>query len=246
MSMVEAKIELIRNMIRESKYLVVICGGDMLRECGHYRLRDQERAYDIEAEYGYSPEEMYSSAFYNTRTESFFRFYKKEILEQEPEPGPAYKAIAKLEQEGIVKAVVARSVYGMFQRAGCKNVLEPHGSIYKNKCPRCQKEYSKDYMKAAKKVPLCEKCMVPVRPAVRLFGEMVDNGVMTKVADEISKADVLLVVGAQLAPEFCENNLRYYKGDKMILVGNRKKYLDAQADYTLYGPLNEVMPELAK
>lgn len=244
--MAEATVDMVRKMIRESKYLVVICGGDMLRECGHYRLRDQERAYDIEAEYGYSPEEMYSSAFYNTRTESFFRFYKKEILAQEPQPGPAYKAIAKLEQEGIVKAVVARSVYGMFQRAGCKNVLEPHGSIYKNKCPRCQKEYSKEYMINARKVPLCEKCMVPIRPAVRLFGELVDNGVMTKVANEISKADVLLIIGAQLAPEICENNLRYYKGDKMILVGNRRKYQDEKADYTIYGKLNEVLPKLAE
>lgn len=243
--MAEANMSVVRRMVQDSKYLVVITGSGLQRECdGHQSLRDQERAYNIEAEYGYSPEEMFSSAFYNTRTEPFYNFYKKEILSQDLKPGPAYKALAKLERKGILKTIITREIYGLSREAGCKNVLELHGNVGNNHCPRCGRTYSKQYLKDAKKVPLCEDCMLPIRPGIRLFGEMVDNSQMTKMANEISRADVLLVLGARLDLEFCDHNLSYYKGNKVILLTNRETYGDANADYVIHGSLNELVPQL--
>ncbi len=242
--MAESTISTVKKLIHESKYLVVISGSGMQRECGHKSLRDPERAYDIEAEYKYSPEEMFSSAFYNTRIEPFYQFYKKEVLSQDMQPGAAYKAIAQLEKQGIVKTIISREIYGMSQKAGCENVLELHGNIEVNHCPRCGKEYSKEYLLSAKKVPLCEDCMLPIRPGIRFYGEMIDNGIMTKVANEISKADVVLVLGARLDQDFCDHNLAYYTGDKVILLTNREDAGDAKADYAIHGSLNEIVPQL--
>lgn len=242
--MTNADIGTLREMIQESKYLVAISGSGMQRECGHLSLRDQERAYDIEAEYGYSPEEMFTSAFYNTRMEPFYKFYKKEVLQQKFEAGPAYLALAELAKKGILKTVVARGIYGICRSVGCQNVLEPHGNINNNICPHCRKEYTKEYLLEAKKVPLCEDCMTPIRPGILLYGEMIDNAVMTKVAEEISKADVLLVLGARLEKDFFETTLRYYQGDKLILLTNRETHSDEDADYVMYGRLNEMVPAL--
>ncbi|MDO4344212.1 MAG: Sir2 family NAD-dependent protein deacetylase [Eubacteriales bacterium] len=242
--MAEARISTVKEIVEKSKYLVAISGSGMQRGCGHMSLRDQERAYDIEAEYGYSPEEMFSSAFYNTRTEPFYKFYKKEVLSQDMKPGPAYKTLARLEEKGVLKAIISREIYGLCAEAGCKNIIQPHGSVEKNHCPRCGREYSKQYLKDAKKVPICEKCMVPIRPGIRLYGEMIDNAVMTKVANEISKADVLLVLGVRLDQEFCENNLSYYTGDKLILITDRQEHGDENADYVIHGDLNELVPQL--
>lgn len=242
--MVETTMEVVKKIIHGSKYLVVFSGSGMQRECRHSSLRDPERAYDIEATYGYSPEEMFSSAFYNTRVEPFYQFYKKEILSQDMQPGAAYHAIAELEKEGIVKTVITKEIYGMCRKAGCKNVLELHGSIEDNKCPRCGKSYKKQYLLDAKKVPLCEDCMVPVRPGIRFYGEMIDNAVMTKVANEISHADVLLVLGARLDPDFWDQTLSYYRGDKLILLTNREYHGDTSADYLIHGKLNELVPKI--
>lgn len=219
-------------------------GSGMQRECRHQSLRDPERAYDIEATYGNSPEEMFSSAFYNTRIEAFYQFFKKEILSQDMEPGPAYQAIARLEEQGIVKTIVTKEIYGMCKKAGCKNVLELHGSIDKNHCPRCGKAYTKQDLLNARKVPLCTECMVPIRPGIRFYGEMIDNAVMTRVANEISRADVLLVLGARLDPEFCDQTLSYYRGGKLILLTNRDYHSDVKADYVIHGSLNEIVPQL--
>lgn len=242
--MTNASIETLKRLVHESKYLVAVGGSGMQRESGHLSLRDQERAYSIEAEYGYSPEEMFSSAFYNTRTDSFYKFYKREVLAQIPEPGPAYYAMAKLMEEGILKCVISRNIYGLFQKVGCTNVLEPHGSIERNQCPHCKKMYPKEYLLNAKRTPLCENCMHTIRPGIRFYGEMTDNAVITKTAAEIAKADVFLVVGAKLDKDFCENNLTYYNGDKLVLITNTKKHFDEQADYVMYGTINEIVPQL--
>ena len=237
-------MNLVKKLVHESKYLVVFSGSGMQRDCGHKSLRDPERAYRIEAEYGYSPEEMFSSAFYNTRIEPFYQFYKKEILSEEMKPGAAYQAIASLEKEGIEKTVITKEIYGMCKKAGCKNVLELHGDIEENRCPRCGKVYSKQYIKEAKKVPLCEDCMVTIRPGIRFYGEMIDNGIMTKVANEIAKADVFLALGVRLDPDFCDQTLSYYTGDKRILLTNREDPGDVNADYVVHGNLNEIVPQI--
>ncbi len=240
----DAKISMVKRLINESKYLVCICGGGMLRESGHLSLRDPERAYDIEARYGYSPEEMFSSAFYNTRTEFFYRFYKEDILSEKIEPGAAFFSLAKLEEQGILKTIITNNIYAMPKHAGCKNVLEPHGNIEKNKCPHCGREYTKEYLMNAKKVPLCENCVKTIRPGIRFFGEQIDNGLMTQVANEISKADVLMILGTRLDSEFCDSYVSYYEGDKLILINNIENFTDEKADYVIHGVINEIVPQL--
>lgn len=242
--MTDAKITIVKRLIKESEYLVCICGGGMLRESGHLSLRDPERAYDIEARYGYSPEEMFSSAFYNTRTEPFYKFYKQEVLSEKMEPGAAFLTLAKLEEKGVLKTVITNNIYAMPAHAGCKNILEPHGNIEKNKCPHCQKAYTKEYLMHAKKVPLCEECMKPIRPGIRFYGELIDNGLMTRVAAEIGKADVLMVLGTRLDSDFCDNYISYYKGNKLILINNIVNYTDEKADYVMHGVINEIVPKL--
>ena len=54
-----------------------------------------------------------------------------------------------------------------------------------------EKKYPVEYIREAKRVPLCTECNAPIRPGVS-DGEKVDNAVITKAADEVQKADVLL------------------------------------------------------
>ena len=67
-------------MLEESKYTVAMSGIEMLLENGYPGLRDGEESYEIEQKYGYSAEEILSSAFYATRKEIFFEFLRNEML----------------------------------------------------------------------------------------------------------------------------------------------------------------------
>ena len=102
-----------------------------------------------------------------------------------------------------------------------------------------------EYVRDSKGVPLCEHCLVALRPQVCLFGEMIDNGIMTRAAGEVEKADVLLVLGASLNSPLCSQMLQYYSGTNLILVTGSEHYADQRADFVVYGRCDEFLERLA-
>ena len=68
-------------ILKESKYTTVLSGFEgCVQENGYPAIRDGEESYDIEQKYGYSVDEMFTSAFYSTRKPQFFEFYRNELL----------------------------------------------------------------------------------------------------------------------------------------------------------------------
>ena len=218
-------------ILKESKYTTVLSGFEMLQENGYPAIRDGEESYDIEQKYGYSVDEMFTSAFYSTRKPQFFEFYRNELLSAlDIPPGKGYLEMAELEEKGLFQTIITRRVFGLPERAGCKNVINLHGSVYENYCPHCGKKYPVEYIREAKRVPLCTECNAPIRPGVCLMGEKVDNKVITKAADEVQKADVLLVLGTNLKTYLCTQLINYYEGDKLIVVNPEPHFSDKYAD----------------
>ena len=138
--MMANKINLARQAIMDSSYLVCLQGHNTSMDCGCMDYRDSNVVYDIEEKYGYSSEEMFHASFYNTRPEQFFKYYKQEILEHTGSPGDGPHALAELEKQGILKCVVTREIFSLARRGGCKNVVELHGSVFSNMCSHCRKE----------------------------------------------------------------------------------------------------------
>lgn len=232
-------------ILRESSYTVVLSGAGLMAESGYPLLRDGQESYDIEEEYGYSFEEIFSSAFYSARKELFFRFYKEVILKAvEVPPGKGFLALKALQDYGLIDSIITRRIAGLEDRVGCRNVLNMKGTVFDNVCPGCGKRYPVEYMKAAKGVPLCEKCMTAIRPQVCLFGEMINNTVMTRAAEEVEKADVLLVLGTNLTTPLCGQLIQYYTGPNLILVTETEHYSDQRADIVIRGRSDEFLASM--
>ena len=235
----------ILQILRESRYTVVLSGAELLKESGYPMLRDGDDSYEIEEKYGYSFEEMFSSSFYSARKERFFRFYKEVLLKAaEIPPGQGFYDLKQLQDYGLIHSIITRRIAGLEDRVGCRNVINLKGTIYHNTCPNCGREYPMEYIRDAKGVPLCEQCLVAIRPDVCLFGEMIDNGLMTRAAEEIEKADVVLVLGASLHSPLCSQMLQYYNGTNLILVTESEHYSDQQADVIVYGRSDDFLRRL--
>lgn len=136
-----SKLSYLKSFLDESSYTVALCGSGMMEEGGFIGVKKQERDYEIETAYGYSADEIFSSAFYNTRPELFFEFYKKEMLEHAPRATQSSPAMASLEHLGKLNCVVCSNIYDQARLAGCKNVINLHGSIYES-VPALQTELS--------------------------------------------------------------------------------------------------------
>lgn len=233
------------NILRDSSYTVVLSGTGLMAESGYPLLRDGAESYEIEEQYGYSFEEIFSSTFYSARKDLFFRFYKEILLKAvETPPGDGFYALKSLQDHGLINSIITRRIAGLEDRAGCRNVINMKGTVYQNVCPSCGKHYPVEYMKSAKGVPLCEDCLVAIRPQVCLFGEMIDNGVMTRAAEEVAKAEVLIVLGASLTSPLCSQMIQYYTGSNLILVSEREHYSDERADIIVRGRCDDFLKRL--
>lgn len=111
----------ILQILRESRYTVVLSGAGLMAESGYPLLRDGAESYEIEDKYGYSYEEIFSSGFYAARKELFFRFYKEVILKAvNIPPGKGFHMLKKLQDCGLVDSVITRHIAGLEERAGAE------------------------------------------------------------------------------------------------------------------------------
>ncbi|MCI9593409.1 MAG: NAD-dependent deacetylase [Lachnospiraceae bacterium] len=242
--MAKKEIEKFKSLLEKSHYTVALCGSGMMEEGGALVIRADERAYDIELKYGVSPEYIFSSAYYNTRPEEFFTFYREEILNVRQGQTKSGKALAQLEREGRLHCIITGNIYEISQQCGCSNVINLHGSIYNNWCPHCHTKYSLDYVMEAKGIPRCQKCHAVVRPLVSLFGEMVDSQVMTRATMEIEKAELLILLGTNMNSELFSNYIRYFDGRDIVIVHQREHFLDKKADLVFIDEPQNILSEL--
>lgn len=96
------------------------------------------------------------------------------MLALDAKPNAAHLKLAELEAKGKLKAVVTQNIDGLHQAAGSKNVLELHGSVYRNYCRKCGKLYDAQYIKNSAGVPMCS-CGGQIKPDVVLYEEGLDS-----------------------------------------------------------------------
>lgn len=191
----EEKIARLKKIIGASENIVFFGGAGVSTESGIPDFRSQDGLYH--EEYDYPPETIISHEFFMENTAEFYRFYKKKMLFPKSEPNACHLALARLERAGKLKAVVTQNIDGLHQKAGSKAVFELHGSVWRNFCTKCKKSYSLAEIIASDGVPRCS-CGGIVKPDVVLYGEMLDDRVVTGAVRAVAGADTLIVGGTSL------------------------------------------------
>ena len=162
----------------------------------------------------------------------------------EAEPNDAHKALAKLEQEGKLTAVVTQNIDGLHQKAGSRNVYELHGSVNRNYCEKCGKFYDLEYVmdeaNCKDGVPYCS-CKGRIKPDVVLFGEMLDDATIEGAVKAISEADLLIVGGTSLAVYPAAGLINYYRGKELVLINKTETPYDNRASLVIYDSIGKVM-----
>lgn len=234
--------EVLANMIKNTSRIVCLCGQGVYKESGYVDFRDDDEAYEIEMSYGYSPEELFSSTFFHTRTKLFYQYYRHKVLQLNVKPNQSFEALSQLEKMGKIKCTITRSIHPALERAGCNKIVNLLGSISYNTCPRCHRQYAVEYIANTLRVPLCESCNAAIRPGVTLIGEMKSNLAITEAASAITNAEVLLVIGCNLNVFLSEKLLQYYSGNNLVLINEDEHYTDRLADFVIHKKVVDVLP----
>lgn len=236
------ELEQLKEWIDGSDNIVFFGGAGVSTESNIPDFRSVDGLYN--QEYDYPPEMILSHSFFMKNTEEFYRFYRNKMLFEDAQPNNAHKALANLEKQGKLKAVITQNIDGLHQKAGSKEVLELHGSVLRNNCMKCGKFYGLKDILIQEGIPRCS-CGEIIKPDVVLYEEGLDSYVLEKSISYIRNADVLIVGGTSLAVYPAAGLIDYYQGNKLVLINKSRTSRNAHANLEINAAIGETLKDYA-
>lgn len=238
-----SKITQLQEIIDSSDNIVFFGGAGVSTESGIPDFRSESGIFKSLEKYGDTPENLVSHSYYLDHTEEFFSYYKENLVFRDADPNPAHITLAKLEECKKLKAVITQNIDGLHQKAGSKNVLELHGSIHRNYCQICNKEYDLDYILESDGIPKCE-CGGIVKPDVVLYEEPLNNAVVSFAIDYISNAETLIIGGTSLVVYPAAGLINYFNGDNLVLINKSETAYDELATLVINDAIGETFSQI--
>lgn len=230
-------------IIEKSKYTVAFTGAGISVESGIPPFRGKGGLWEE-----YDPIILDLSYFQNNTLDSwkaikklFYDFFGK------ANPNPAHNILAKLEQQGILKSIITQNIDNLHQQAGSKIVHEFHGTAETMVCMGCGKKYLSPNVDLTVLPPQCDKCKSVLKPDFVFFGEGIPQKVNEMSITEVSKCDVLIIVGTtgEIMPASMLPNIAKQNGATIIEINpHPSNFTNRTTDIFLQGKAGTIMPQL--
>jgi len=107
-------------------------------------------------------------------------------------PSKGHVIIAGIEKIKPETIVITQNIDGLHQKAGTRNIIELHGSLWRVRCDREGKVYENT------DVPIQRRkcaCGTYLRPDIVWFEDPLNQSAIFKAADAIQQCDILISVG---------------------------------------------------
>jgi NAD-dependent deacetylase len=200
-----------------------------------------------------NPMEVASIYAFRRHPEAFYDWLRPlgEIL-SEAHANPAHIAMAKLEAEGYLQAIITQNIDNLHQEAGSTKVLEVHGNLREATCIECYHlEPAADLLRAflnSGVIPRCPDCSGVLKPNAVLFGEQLPIGVYNAARSHVDSADLMLIAGSSLevVPVSQLPSRVYRQGGRLIVINLTPTIADDVADVVIHRDVAEVLPDVVR
>ncbi|MGQ9626950.1 MAG: SIR2 family NAD-dependent protein deacylase [Anaerolineae bacterium] len=189
---------------------------------------------------------------FRLRPQAFYDWVRPLVIAfLEAKPNPAHLALARLEEMGILKAVITQNIDNLHQKAGSGRILELHGHLREATCLRCHKVVPAggliEKFLADGLIPRCE-CGGVMKPNIVFFGELLPFDVLAEAQEEARRCDLMLVAGSSLevAPASEIPFIAWRHGAHLIIVNYQPTPLDGRADFVFHEDVAQVLPRLVE
>lgn len=188
------------------------------------------------------------------------------------EPNPAHRAMARLEELGVLRHTISQNIDDLHFRAGSVAVTEIHGNRTKVRCVDCGARWPWDeFIVIAVETPShstdtdpanvvevnglklrlppeCPQCAGMVKSDTVMFGEPIPAALLRECEAQADLADVCIIAGTSAtvypAAAFPEFVLR--RGGAIIDVNTDENPFTPYAAAVLRGPAGEMLPALVE
>jgi NAD-dependent deacetylase len=173
--------------------------------------------------------------------------YRRRMI-AEARPNAAHLILAAIERHGKRVFIITQNVDDLHERAGSREVIHIHGSIWEVTCLAERRVYEHRQAPLAQIPPLCH-CGGLLRPNVVWFDEELPAGALATIEAYYSrrKPEVLLVIGTEGTFDYIRHFVRQAKdlGALVVEINPAVTAITPLADYALHWPASEALSMLA-
>ncbi|GJM42951.1 MAG: NAD-dependent deacetylase [Ardenticatenaceae bacterium] len=235
-------------LLRQAKHVVALTGAGISTPSGIPDFRSPESGVWDRVD----PMEVASIYAFRQNPTAFFDWLRplaQTILKAQP--NPAHLALASLETNGRLQAIITQNIDLLHSKAGSHTVYEVHGSMRHVTCQGCHAQTDAlpvwQQFAQTNQIPTCTSCGHVLKPNVVLFGEMLPALIMYLAQEAARKCDLMLVAGSSLevAPAGDLPLLAKQAGAKLIIVNLGLTHMDREADLLFREDVAELLPQFA-
>ena len=234
--------ERLAGLIRESTCTVALTGAGISVPSGIPDFRSPGTGLWENVD----PMEVAHIDVFLNQPERVWSYYRPRFgMLSDKQPNAAHRALARLEEQGMLDAVITQNIDTLHRKAGSRKVVEVHGTIDTGSCWTCARTYPRADIESlfdADGIACCA-CGGHVKPDVVLFGEMLPEPAMLEAHALCERADLLLCVGSSLEvyPVAGLPSVTRSAGGTVAIVTKGPTPYDADAEVRLDG---DVVDEL--
>jgi NAD-dependent deacetylase len=232
-------------LICECRPCVVLTGAGVSTESGIPDFRSRDGIWAR-----FDPMEYATIDAFRRDPLKVWDFYGKRLdVLQRALPNAAHVALAELEREGYVRAVVTQNVDRLHELAGSREVVEVHGSVRTSSCLSCHvtvpfEEVVRQLGHAP--APVCPGCGAVLKPDVVMFGELLPAAAIERAMALARSTRLLLVVGSSLAvyPVAALPDDTLQAGGTLAIVNAEPTPYDGRAALTIHASAGATLEEV--
>jgi len=234
------------DLISQAAYCVALTGAGISTPSGIPDFRSPGSGIWTK----YSPMEVASLSAFRYHPDRFYDWLRPFMGKLfGADPNPAHYALASLEENNLLQAIITQNIDALHQKAGSKNVIEVHGTYQTLTCLGCYRQVDTNQeilnnLLNDRKKPYCPHCGELMKPDIILYEEQLPAEKWRSARQEIMACDLLLILGSSLTvTPACDLPLSALgNGAKIIILNYSHTHLDDQAAVSLQGNLAEVLP----
>lgn len=162
-----------------------------------------------------SPEQILSEETLFHQPAKFHHFVMENMYFPDAKPNIIHKKIAaSCNKNGTL---ITQNVDGLDKKAGNKHVIEFHGDLYNIYCTKCHEKISYNSYKNSY---IHEKDQGIIRPGIILYGESINEKILTKSVENIHNSDLVIIAGTSFVVYPFAQLLTYRQAKAKVWVVN--------------------------
>lgn len=239
----------LHDLLLSSTATVAFTGAGVSTASGIRDFRGRNGIYNDTFK-GYRVEELFGIDLFRHDPSLFYEWARDFVYGLDAfRPCTVHNVLARLERDGLLRAVITQNIDRLHTLAGSRNVFEVHGSPHVHHCLACGKAYDYDTVAPVVRrgeVPQCT-CGGVLKPDIVFYGEPLPETVFRGALEACQQADLCLVLGSSLTvyPAAALPEEAYRCGARIVIVNDTPTALDARALLRL-SDLTDTFTQLAE